>query len=248
MPIEPAPTTAAVRSGGRPPSHSHWSSTQGQIRSVTSPARNGDGFSTRGKVSGGPQRTCTFTGLILQPSRARSLPVIAIGTTGAPLSRASRPTPRFGGASEPARMRVPSGKITTACAALEQRQRGLDGLLVGLAAADREGAHAVEEPAEQRVPEQLLLGDEVDRPPDAAADRERVEEAAVVGGEDHAAGRDVLAPEAAQPEVDEDRRLEDHADGPVDDRVDAPATRALVVERERARAQETPLLLGRHRG
>ena len=48
VPIEPAPTTAAVRSGGRPPSHSHWSPTQGQMRSVTSPARNGDGFSTRG--------------------------------------------------------------------------------------------------------------------------------------------------------------------------------------------------------
>ena len=39
--------------------------------------------------------------------------MIAIGTTGAPLWSASRPTPRFGLPSEPARMRVPSGKITT---------------------------------------------------------------------------------------------------------------------------------------
>ena len=114
VPIEPAPTTAAVRSGGRPPSHSHWSSTHGQIRSVTSPARNRDGFSTRGKVSGGPQRMWTLTGLIRQPLRACSEPVTAIGTTGLPLWRARRPTPRFGRASEPVRMRVPSGKITMA--------------------------------------------------------------------------------------------------------------------------------------
>ena len=84
------------------------------MRSVTSPARNGDGFSTRGKVSGGPKRTCTLTGRILQPARARSEPVIAIGTTGAPLWSARRPTPRFGFASDPVLMRVPSGKITTA--------------------------------------------------------------------------------------------------------------------------------------
>jgi hypothetical protein len=84
------------------------------MRSVTSPARNGDGSSTRGKVSGGPQRMCTFTGLIRQPFRARSEFVTAIGTTGLPLWSASRPTPRFGDASEPVRMRVPSGKITTA--------------------------------------------------------------------------------------------------------------------------------------
>ncbi len=58
---------------------------------------------------------CTFTGLIFQPSRARSEPVTAIGTTGLPLSSASRPTPRLGCRSEPVRMRVPSGKITTAC-------------------------------------------------------------------------------------------------------------------------------------
>ena len=112
--MEPAPTTAAVRSGGSPPSHSHWSSTQGQIRSVTSPARNCDGLFTRGKVSGAPKRRCTLTGLRRQPRRACSLPDTAIGTTGAPLSSASRPTPRRGLPSDPRRMRVPSGKITTA--------------------------------------------------------------------------------------------------------------------------------------
>ena len=84
------------------------------MRSVTSPARKGDGSSTRGKVSGAPKRRCTLTGLMIQPCRARSEPVTAIGTTGLPLSSANRPTPRFGRCSEPVRMRVPSGKITTA--------------------------------------------------------------------------------------------------------------------------------------
>ena len=112
--MQPAPTTAAVRSGGSPPSHSHWRHTQGQIRSVTSPARKCEGFSTRGKVSGAPKRICTLTGLIFHPSRARSDPVTAIGTTGLPLSSARRPTPRFGVPSEPEAIRVPSGKITTA--------------------------------------------------------------------------------------------------------------------------------------
>ena len=112
--MQPPPTTAAVRSGGRPPSHSHCSSTHGQIRSVTSPARNGEGSATRGKVSGAPARMWTLTGLIFQPSRARSEPVTAIGTTGFPLSSANRPTPRLGRCSEPVRIRVPSGNITTA--------------------------------------------------------------------------------------------------------------------------------------
>ena len=148
-PSSRAPTTAAVRSGGSPPSHSHWSSTHGQIRSVTSPARNGDGLSTRGKVSGRPQRRCTLHRRMRQP-RAR---VLGAG-------QRDRHDGRAGLEGEPAdaalrlrrasreRMRVPSGKITTALAALEQRQRGLDRLLVRLAAADGKAPEAVEEPAD----------------------------------------------------------------------------------------------------
>ena len=208
VPIEPAPTTAAVRSGGRPPSHSHWSSTHGQMRSVTSPARNGEGSSTRGKVSGGPQRMCTFTGLIRQPLRACSEFVTAIGTTGLPLWSARRPTPRLGRAERAGADAGALGEDHDGLAALEQRAGGVHRLLVGRAALDREGAEAVEDPAEQRVLEQLLLGHEVDRPAEAAADRERVEEAAVVRREDHAAVRDVLGAEPPEAEVDEDRRLQ----------------------------------------
>ena len=114
-------------------------------------------------------------------------------------------------------------------AALQQRERRGHRLLVRGAALDREGAEAVQEPAEDRVLEQLALGDEVDRPPDAAADRERVEEAAVIRGEDDAAVRHVLGAEPAEAEVDEDRRLHHPPDRPVHERIDAAASRALVV-------------------
>ena len=57
MPQLPAPITAALRIGGRPPSHSHCSSMLGQIRAVTVAASEGEGFSVCGKVDGlaGPQ-------------------------------------------------------------------------------------------------------------------------------------------------------------------------------------------------
>jgi hypothetical protein len=132
-------------------------------------------------------------------------------------------------------------------AALEQRQGGCDRFLVRLAATHREGAHAVQKPADQRIAEQLLLCHEVDRPRVAAADREGVEEAAVVGGEDHAAGGDVLAPEPAQAEVEKDRRLDHCPHKPVDERVHPSAARPLVVERERTRPQQALLVLLRHR-
>ena len=114
VPHEPAPTTAARRSGGRPPSHSHWSITFGQMRSVTAAASWGEADSTCGKVSGRPTRMRTLCGRMRQPLRIASVPITATGTTGAPVSSARRPTPRLGRPSEPGRMRVPSGKISTA--------------------------------------------------------------------------------------------------------------------------------------
>ena len=106
--------TAARRSGGRPPSHSHCSITLGQMRSVTAAASCGEAASTCGKVSGRPTRMRTLCGRMRQPLRIASVPITATGTTGAPVSSASRPTPRLGRPSEPGRMRVPSGKISTA--------------------------------------------------------------------------------------------------------------------------------------
>ena len=114
VPHEPAPMTATRRTEGMPPSHSHWSWMHGQIRSVTAAASAGEGRPTRGNVSGRPARIRTLCGRKMNPLRTASLPKTATGTTGAPVSSASRPTPRFGGPRAPVRIRVPSGKITTA--------------------------------------------------------------------------------------------------------------------------------------
>ena len=113
VPHEPAPMTAARRSGGRPPSHSHWSITFGHTRSVTAAASCGEGDSTFGKVSGRPTRIRTLCGRMRQPLRTASVPMTATGTIGAPVSSARRPRPRFGRPSAPGRVRVPSGKIST---------------------------------------------------------------------------------------------------------------------------------------
>ena len=105
--------TAARRSGGRPPSHSHWSITLGQMRSVTAAASGAVAWSTCGKFSGAPMRTRILCGRMRMPLRIASVPLIATGTTVAPVSSARRPTPRLGLPSAPGRVRVPSGKIST---------------------------------------------------------------------------------------------------------------------------------------
>ena len=87
--------------------------THGQILSVTAVASPGEASSVRGKRNGRPARIRTLRGRIRQPFLTSSVPITATGTTGAPVSSASRPTPRLGFPSEPGRMRVPSGKIRT---------------------------------------------------------------------------------------------------------------------------------------
>ncbi len=84
------------------------------MRSVTAWASCGEGSSTRGKCSARPTRMRTLCGRMRQPLRTASVPMTATGTTGAPDSSASRPTPRLGWPSEPGRVRVPSGNITSA--------------------------------------------------------------------------------------------------------------------------------------
>jgi len=114
------------------------------------------------------------------------------------------------------------GEDQHAVAAREDRLRRLDHVPVGVTAINREGAKRIEDPALEAVAEQLLLGDVVDRPPHHRADHERIEEAAVVGREDHrAVGRDVLAPDPREAEVQMEERLQDPADQPVHDRVHA---------------------------
>jgi hypothetical protein len=118
-------------------------------------------------------------------------------------------------------------------AAREDLLRGLHRLGVGLGAADRESAQRVEDPALPAPVEQLALGHEVHRPAHADADHERVEEAAVVGGQDHAAlGRHVLAADARHAEVQLQRGLQERAHDPVEDRLHAALAGAAVVERQ----------------
>lgn len=113
VPHDPAPSTVALRTGAMPPSHSHCSCTQGQMRSVTAWASGRDGSSTVGKRNARPARTRTLCGRTRSPRRMFSVPMTATGRTGAPVSSARRPTPRRAGPSGPGRTRVPSGKMTT---------------------------------------------------------------------------------------------------------------------------------------
>ena len=77
--------------------------------------------------------------------------------------------------------------------------------------------------------EELLLGDVVDRAPRQRPDHERIEETAVVGGEDHrpALGH-VLHAAAAHAEVNVERWLNEHPGKPVEDLVDALVERAYM--------------------
>ena len=135
------------------------------MRSVTAAASSREGASTCGKVSGRPARMRTLRGRMRQPRRTSVVPITASGTTGAPVSSASRPTPRLARAGRAGPHARALGEDQHAVAAREDRLGGVDHVLVGVAAVDREGAERVEQPRLQAVAEQLLLGDVVDRPP-----------------------------------------------------------------------------------
>src|SRR4051812_47434858 len=112
-------------------------------------------------------------------------------------------------------------------AALEHRLGGDEGLLVRMAAADREDAPVRVDELE-RLLEHLRLGHEPHLPAQEDRQEEVVHEREVVRREDHrAGGRDVIGPDAARPE--EDPRVEGraHADELVDG-VGLPRARALV--------------------
>ena len=164
VPHAPAPMIAARRIGGSPPSHSHWSMTIGQIRSVTAPASAGDAFSTLGNCSVRPARSLTLRGRIRQPLRMSSVPMIAIGTTGAPVSSASRPTPRLRLAERAGAGTRALGEHQHDLAPPEDDLRRLDRVLVARAPVHRERPERVQQPAQQAVVrEQLLLGHVVHR-------------------------------------------------------------------------------------
>ena len=176
--------TAARRSGGSPPSHSHWSITQGQMRSVTARASAGEAASTSGKLSARPARIRTLWGRIRQPRRTDSVPITATGITGTPLSSASRPTPRWARPSAPGRIRVPSGKISTTS------PRARIALAVSIDSSSPaprstgNAPRAFRSHACQRPAKELLLGHVIHRPAGHRRDHERIKKAPVVGRDD----------------------------------------------------------------
>ena len=143
--------TAARRSGGRPPSHSHWSITQGQMRSVTAAARLRDGAWTFGKVSARPTRTRTLCGRIA-PALADGL---GADDRDGHDGRAGLEREAADAAARAAERAGPDaralGEDQHGVAAAEDRLGGLDHVGVALATADREGAEVVQQPAGEAV-------------------------------------------------------------------------------------------------
>ena len=81
--------------------------------SATSCWRSREGFSSTGKRSGSPYCTTTFGNCRRFQLRTLEEPKIAAGTTGAPLSSASRPMPGLARSeSLPVRERPASGYMT----------------------------------------------------------------------------------------------------------------------------------------
>ena len=207
----------------------------GQIRAVTVVASPREGSSARGKVSALPSRTLTLRGRMRQPRRTCSVPSTAAGMTGRAGLQRQPPDPALGLAQGAAADAGALGKDADRAAAFDQQPRRLHRVLVGLATADREGAEAREDPALPAALEELDLGDVVHRPPpgQGAADREGVEEAAVVGGDDQAALEPgVLAAGADVAEVVRKKGVMKILREDVEDRVYAVLAGVLVVRLE----------------
>ncbi len=182
-----------------PPSHSHCRLTHAQMRSATPRAIAGEGRSACGKRSGRPQRRLTLRGRIRQPRRTSSVPMHSHRDDGSPSLQSKPPHPSMRMAEWTGTHTGPLREDHDTVASLENRASGSHRLLVAVATIDRKGPKAVEQPSLPATLEQLALGHVVDGPTRQRADHERVEEAAVVGREQHGAGAgDVLASEAGR--------------------------------------------------
>ena len=178
VPQEPPPITAARRSGGRPPSHSHWSITLGQMRSVTAAASWRGGLLDLREVQ---RRADPHADLVRADAEAladrlgaddRDRDDRRAGLEREPADAALGLAERAGTGARAL------GEDQHRVAALEDRLGGLDHVGVAGAAA-RPGtrrASSRNQPS-ARLREQLLLGHVVHRPAAAEADDERVDEA-----------------------------------------------------------------------
>ena len=189
VPQLPAPTTTGWRIGCRPPSHSHCSEMHDHTRLEISCASDwrGSRSSGRGKVRARPQRTVTRPGPD-QPPAAQALGPEDRDRHDRGARLEHEPADTALRLAERARAHAGAlGEDADDTAALQDHPRGLHRLLVRLAAPDGERAERQQEPGLPALVEQLDLRDEVQRPAEAAADHERVGEAAVVRGHQHRA-------------------------------------------------------------
>ena len=171
VPQLPAPTTTAWRIGCRPPSHSHCSEMHDQTRFEISCAAAWRGSRSSGR--GKRQRAAAADGHAARADAPAAADVLGADDrdrddrarrSRAPGGRRRAWARRAG----PGRTRVPSGKMPTAPPRSRITRAVSIAILVGLAAADREGAERQQDPRLPALVEQLDLGDEVQRAPQAA--------------------------------------------------------------------------------
>src|SRR5580704_10151928 len=120
----------------------------------------------------------------------------------------------------------------------EDDLRRIDRFLVAGPSVHRERPERVQQPGQEAVVgEQLLLGHVVHRASRHRPDHERIEEAPVVGGQDHRAlGWDVLAPNPLHTQVDQEERRQDRPHHEQHERIHASLARPpmqLVLIRRR---------------
>ena len=179
------------------------------------------------RSSGSPNWTVTLGKRSRFQPRTAAEPWIATGTIGAPDSSAIRPIPGFGLPSSPRARAAALGVDQQHLALVEEREGGLEGLLVAVAAANREDAAVLVDVGEDRRAEDLRFGHEADLAPQVDAAEEVVHLAEVVGGENQRAlARHVLQPDRPHP-VDQDRRQRMRIAGDGVGPADAPSRRRV---------------------
>ena len=137
------------------------------------------------------RRGCRAAGARRLPPPGSGCRTWTTGTTARRSPARGRPHPRWKRSSSPRPAR-PSGKIPTARSVAQHPQAGLHGARVGVEPVERDLPGAAQEPPSPAL-EHLLLGQRVHRPRRADRQQRPVDDADVVGREDHRArGRHLL--------------------------------------------------------
>ena len=185
-----------------------------------------------GAAMAGPTTTWTLTGRTnFDPlGMASAVPPIPMGTMGAPVRAAEEGGALVEVLDHGPRPSGALGEQDEHVAAFEDVLGPVEREAVGPVAVDREGAHRVEERAQQRRLPQLVLGHVEDLALGHLGDHEEVHEAAVHRGQDHRArGRDGVGAVDLDPPVDPVDEVDEQPEHPVDDRGTRTAARRRVV-------------------